>query len=94
MKARDPLLLDAQDIRDILRREISHFGSQLAWAKKFGVQRSNVNATLSGKRPPSGLLLKALGIERMVAYKKSEAKNLVRAASRKVRQRKDPGDRC
>jgi hypothetical protein len=94
MKARDPLLLDAQDVRDILRREIRHLGSQLAWAKKFGVQRSNVNATLSRKRPPSGLLLKALGIEKVVAYKRSEAKNLVRAAPRKERQQKDVEDRC
>jgi len=94
MKARNPIFLDAEEVRDILRREVRRSGSQLAWAKEFGVERSNVNATLSGKRAPSGLLLKALGIEKMIAYKWIDDKNLAGPVRRKMRQRKDVGERC
>ncbi len=62
-------LLDIEDVCRILRCSIKAAGNQTAWAKQFGLERSNVSQTLNGKRPPSKRLLKILGLQRVTAYR-------------------------
>jgi hypothetical protein len=59
-------LLDKKGVVRLLREEIKREGSQDAWAKKAGVDRTYVNRVLSGRRPFGRALADALGLE--IAY--------------------------
>jgi hypothetical protein len=59
-------LFDNKGVVRLLREEIKREGSQDAWAKKAGVDRTYVNRVLSGRRPFGRALCEALGLE--IAY--------------------------
>jgi DNA-binding phage protein len=59
-------LLDEKDVVRLLRSEIERAGSQRAFARKTGVDRSTLNRALHGKRSPlTKKIIKALKL-RMV----------------------------
>jgi hypothetical protein len=59
-------VLKQKEIVDLLRAEVKKAGSQEAWAKKAGLQRTAVNKVLHGKKPPSKSIIFALGLRIVV----------------------------
>ena len=55
-------LLEARDIRRLLRTEVAEAGSQAAWARKTGIPRPDINKVLQGKKPPGKKMIGALGL--------------------------------
>ncbi len=53
-----------------LRAACAEAGSQQAWASKSGLSIGYVCNTLKGRRKPGAKLLAALGIERVVTYRR------------------------
>ena len=65
----DMRVLDAQGVIRLLRSEIARAGSQTAWAEKAGVERTYLNAVLSGRKPPGGKVITALGLRKVYAFR-------------------------
>jgi hypothetical protein len=61
-------LLSAEDLIALLEAEIAEAGSQTAWARRTGANRTSLNLALTGRQPITQNLLDALGFERVVAY--------------------------
>jgi plasmid maintenance system antidote protein VapI len=55
-------VLEPKEIVQLLRAEVKKAGSQEAWAKRAGVQRTDVNKVIHLKRPVSKKMIKALGL--------------------------------
>ena len=55
-------LLEARDIRRLVRTEVAEAGSQSAWARKTGIPRPDINKVMQGKKPPSKKMIDALGL--------------------------------
>ena len=62
---RQALVFDDADVVALLRAAIRHEGSQFAFARHYGVNRSYLNVVLNGKKSPGSSVTKALGL-RMV----------------------------
>jgi DNA-binding phage protein len=62
---RKALVFDDDAVVHLLRAAIEREGSQTAFAKGYGVNRSHINEVLNGKRHASGRLLKALGLRKV-----------------------------
>ena len=58
--------LEQEDVLALLRKRVEKAGSQLAWSKKTGMCRPNLNNILNGRRPLRGVILPSLGLR--VAY--------------------------
>jgi DNA-binding phage protein len=59
-------VLEPKEIVRLLRAEVKKAGSQEAWAKKAGLQRTLVNKVLRGKRQPTESIILALGLRIVV----------------------------
>ena len=66
-------LLEARDIRRLLRTEVAEAGSQAAWARKTCIPRPDINKVLQGKKPPGKKMIGALGL-RVVFVTAKDAK--------------------
>jgi hypothetical protein len=62
---RNAHIFDDDDIVQLLRTAIEREGSQLAFARRHGLNRSFVNMVVMGKRSPSKPIAKALGLCRV-----------------------------
>jgi DNA-binding transcriptional regulator YdaS (Cro superfamily) len=49
----------------LLRAAIEREGSQIGFAKRYGVNRAYLNMVLSGKRPVGSSVVKALGLRKV-----------------------------
>jgi hypothetical protein len=58
------LVLDDDDVLDLLRTAIQLEGSQIAFAKRYGINRTFLNMVLKGKRPVGAAITEALGLNR------------------------------
>lgn len=58
--------MSEDEMRDELRAACKAEGSQRAFAARLGVSPAYVSAVLGGVRPPSRVVLDALGLERVV----------------------------
>ena len=58
------IIFDEEDVIRLLRVEIEKDGSQSAWARRYSIDRPNVNAMLSGRIPVSKPVADALGLRR------------------------------
>src|SRR5215468_2286677 len=63
-------LLDQKDVVRLLRLEVNRAGSQKKWAKKNGVTPSLISMVLSGDRPLSNKIIRALKLRRVVVYER------------------------
>jgi hypothetical protein len=63
-------LLGIENVRKMVRAKIKRAGGQKHWARLTGIERTNVSSVLSGQRPPSKGLLKALGLRKVIAFEK------------------------
>jgi hypothetical protein len=61
-------LLEERAVLRLLQTEIAKAGGQSTWAKRNGVNRSNVNSFLHGRRPIQSMVLVALGLKKASAY--------------------------
>src|SRR5262249_11311956 len=61
---RQAVIFDEDDVIRLLRTAVEREGSQTAFAKRHGIERTRVNAILSGKRPVTECVLSALGLRR------------------------------
>lgn len=57
------------DPATILRNTIGT-ASQAQWAREHGISPGYVNDVLNGRREPGKAILEALGLERVVSYRK------------------------
>lgn len=55
-------IFELDDVVAFLRREVEKAGGQLAWSKKTGIERTSLNQTLRGRRPPSARIIAALNL--------------------------------
>lgn len=62
--------MDRDRIIKMLVNACDKAGSQAAWAKEHGMSAAYVSDVLSGRRDPGEKALKALGLERVVIYRK------------------------
>lgn len=60
-------IFDADEVRELLREAVEQEGSQVAFAKRHGVERTQINLVLNKKRDPSANLLKILGLKKAYA---------------------------
>jgi plasmid maintenance system antidote protein VapI len=58
------IIFDEEDVIRLLRVEIEKEGSQAAFARRYSVDRPNVNAMLSGRIPVSKDIADAIGLRR------------------------------
>jgi hypothetical protein len=66
-------LLEARDVRRLVRTKVAEAGSQSAWARKTGIPRPDINRVIQGKRPPNKKMIGALGL-RVVFVTAKDAK--------------------
>lgn len=59
-----------EELMDRLRADIAKAGTAKAWAERHGVAASYVTDVLRGHRGPGDKILAALGVERLVSYRK------------------------
>jgi DNA-binding transcriptional regulator YdaS (Cro superfamily) len=64
--------MNADEVRNMLRRACQAAGSAAAWAKDNGVSPAYVSDTLNKRRDPGPAILDALGIEAETNYRKSK----------------------
>ena len=61
------LVFDEREVVQLLRAAIEREGNQCAFAKRHGLERSQLNMVLNGKRPVSSNIVKALGLHKVYA---------------------------
>jgi len=64
------LILDDKDVVILLKAAVEQEGSISAFAKRHGLERTNLSNILSGKRPVSSSLVKVLGLQNVYTPKK------------------------
>jgi DNA-binding phage protein len=64
------LILDDKDVVFLLKAAVEQEGSISAFAKRHGLERTNLSNILSGKRPVSSSLVKVLGLQNVYTPKK------------------------
>jgi lambda repressor-like predicted transcriptional regulator len=63
-------ILELEDIVSLLRSEVERAGSQAAWSKKTGINRTLLNGVLNRRRPPtSPIIMKALKLRLVFVFK-------------------------
>ncbi len=62
--------MTADDVRNLIRKACRMAGSQKAWAEAIGISSAFLSDVLGGGREPSPAILKPLGLERVVIYRK------------------------
>ena len=63
------LIFDDDEVVQLLRAAVEREGSQLAYARRHGLERAQVNQILAGKRPVSASVVKALGLQKVYTAK-------------------------
>jgi DNA-binding phage protein len=79
MKNRNALTLGLDEVLGILREEVEKAGGQTEFARKAGVNRSNLNSTLLKKRPPTRDILQALNLRKTFGYEPVAKGRIIRA---------------
>ena len=65
------LILDDKDVVLLLKAAVEQEVSVSAFAKRHGLERTNLNNMLNGKRPVTSSLVKAMGLQRVCAPQKT-----------------------
>ena len=64
--------MTASDVVSLLCQECERLGGGSAWAKMHGVSAQYVTDVRQGRREPGPAIYKALGLERVVSFKRVE----------------------
>jgi hypothetical protein len=62
--------MTAEKVREMLRNVCRKAGGQSQWAGLNGMSGVYVSDVLAGRKEPAGKMLAALGLERVVTYRK------------------------
>jgi hypothetical protein len=62
-------ILEIEDVISLLRSEVKRAGSQVAWSKKNGINRTLLNGVLNHRRPPTTRIAKALKLRLVFVFK-------------------------
>jgi hypothetical protein len=62
--------LDQNGVVRLLRAEVKRAGGQVKWARKNRVARSMVSMVLSGDRPASRNIIRALKLRRVIVFER------------------------
>ena len=68
MKNRKEVFLGLEDIVRLLRDRVKQVGSQAEWARRNDVNPADLSSTITGKRPPTKDVLRALKLKKVFAY--------------------------
>ena len=63
------LIFDDDEVVQLLRAAVEREGSQVAFARRHGLERTHLNQILTGKRPVSANVVKALGLRKVCTAK-------------------------
>ena len=63
-------LLRAEEVIDLVKREVARAGSQSEWAREIGGRQSDISNALNGRRKPTKSILNALGLKMVQAYQR------------------------
>lgn len=74
MERRITLFMTKDAVIRILRRACAKTGSQAIFAASHGLSAAYVSDVLQGRRVPAERMLNAIGVERVVLYRKVKAK--------------------
>ena len=67
-KAVDLVVLNDDDVADLVRAAVKREGSQAAFAKRHGIDRTDLSAFLNGRRRISASLARALGLRKVYVF--------------------------
>jgi len=87
MKNRKEVFLGLEDIVRLLREKVKRTGSQAEWARKNDVNPADLSSTITGKRPPTKDVLKALKLKKVFAYEHE----VYQASKAKSRNKRNSG---
>jgi hypothetical protein len=59
------LIFDDDDVVRLLRAAVEREGNQVAFAQRYGLERTLLNQILNGKRLATGAVLKFLGLRKV-----------------------------
>lgn len=62
--------MDLSQVLALLKRRCAKAGGQAAWAKTHDLSPAYVSDVLNGRRGPGAGILRALGVERVVSYRR------------------------
>jgi DNA-binding transcriptional regulator YdaS (Cro superfamily) len=65
-------LLDENDVLRLLREVVDRAGSQSAWARRSGIDRTLLNQVLRGKKRLPPTIIQALKLKKVVAYERKQ----------------------
>jgi hypothetical protein len=68
MKNRKEVFLGLEDIVRLLQDRVKRAGSQAEWARRNDVNPADLSSTITGKRPPTKDVLRALKLKKVFAY--------------------------
>jgi hypothetical protein len=71
-KADDPLVLNDDDVADLVRAAVKREGSQAAFAKRYGIDRTDLSAFLNGRRRISASLARGLGLRKVYVFERGQ----------------------
>ncbi len=63
------LIFDDGEVVQLLKAAVEREGSQVAYARRHGLERAQLNQILTGKRPVSASVVKALGLQKVYTAK-------------------------
>ena len=62
--------MTANEVRLLLREACRRAGTITAWASANGISQAHVSDVLNGRRDPAQKILQALGLERVMDYRR------------------------
>ena len=65
--------MTVEQVRTLLRKRCAAAGSMTTWAGENGVSIAYVSDILAGRREPGESVLTALGLERVISYRKKDS---------------------
>lgn len=60
-----------EQVVEMLRANVKDWGAQAMLAEDIGVSRSFLNEVVRGTRPPTGDILRHLGLRKVVVYERA-----------------------
>ena len=87
MKNRKEVFLGLEDIVRLLHEKVKRAGTQAEWARKNDVNPADLSSTITGKRPPTKDVLKALKLKKVFAYEHE----VYQGSKAKSRQKRNNG---
>ena len=69
VSGRHAVIFEEDDVIRLLKAAVEREGSQTAFARRYGIERTHLNAILSGRRPITVSVVNALGLRKTYTRK-------------------------